>query len=635
MNRLDGNGKEDQRRLAGGFTLSPLIVIGAVLILAPIFVFIILQNINRQETFGTRLFLEKGAALIRAFEAGTRAGMMGQGWGNRRLQELLTETARQPDIAYLLLVDDEGRILAHSDMNRIGSKHVPPLDQKAAALSSDPLWRFVETENGIKIFEVYKAYRPSGHMGRMPHDDMMHPRNRQMRRRMKEMHKDERFPYQERPNHFRLKRQMKMFFEQFGFTPPDRKGRVPFEPTIILGFNTQTLDAARADDRNRAIITGLILFLVSAFGIVLLFLFYNYRTARSSLSRIKAFSDSLLDNMPTGLVAFNNRLEIISLNAFAEALLDLGPESHTGAHAETVLPSSLWKQVQEVMNQPDAAAREVDCRLASGRVVPLEIDLSHFTGDADDAVGYILLLKDLSQVKALEREIIRSQRLASIGRLAAGVAHEIRNPLSSIKGFATYFKERYPDVPQDQKIAGIMIEEVERLNRVVGQLLELARPVQINAAPADLKQLMDDSIRLVEQSALEKNVVVMRPEGALGEFSLDSDKIRQVLLNLYLNALDAMPDGGRLDIRLALQTDENRLEISVGDTGVGIQPEDLTKIYDPYYTTKQTGTGLGLAVVHNIVEAHNGTLTVDSRLGKGSTFTLSIPEANGESDDES
>ena len=599
--------------------LPPLIVIGAVLVLLPIFVFIILQNINRQESFGTRLLLEKGAALIRSFEAGTRAGMMGRGWGNRHLQQLLSETAQQPDIAYLLLVDSRGRTIAHNDMNRIGKRHQPEVDPQEVSASDEPLSRFVVTEEGVKIFEVYKQFRPSMKMKRErgPFHGMMGPRG-------------PKGPGRGDGRHDRMKR----FFERFGFAPPEQEFTGPFIPTIILGFNLQTLEAARTDDRNRAIITGLILFLVSAFGIILLFLFYNYRSARSSLSRIRAFSENLLDNMPVGLVAFNNDFQITSLNSFAVSLLGLQLENVIGKTAGSILPASLWEHAQNQISQADLVEKEINCRLSSGQLIPLEIDISQFKSRDDGPVSYILMFKDLSQVKALQKEIARSQRLASIGSLAAGVAHEIRNPLSSIKGFATYFKERYPDIQQDQKIARIMIEEVERLNRVVGQLLELSKPVVINATQVDLNMLVDDSVKLIEQAAAEKNIEISAGQEPLGSFALDGDKIKQVLLNLYLNAMEAMPDGGRLDVLLDLSPGRDRLDISVTDTGVGISQANLGNIYDPYYTTKQAGTGLGLAVVHNIVEAHGGTMTVESEQGKGSRFNLSIPDLSGESSDE-
>ena len=225
----------------------------------------------------------------------------------------------------------------------------------------------------------------------------------------------------------------------------------------------------------------------------------------------------------------------------------------------------------------------------------------------------------------MRREIERSRRLASVGRLAAGVAHEIRNPLSSIKGFATYFKERYQDIPQDQQTATIMIQEVDRLNRVVSQLLEFARPVNIKPQSTNLSALIDDSIKLIENQAAQKNIVVKthNPNQAT-EIMIDPDRLNQVLLNLYLNAIESMVSGGELKIELSSNSEADGIDINISDTGCGISPEDLLKIFDPYYTTKSSGTGLGLAIAHNIIEAIGGQIKVSSSQGNGTVFTIRI-----------
>jgi two-component system sensor histidine kinase HydH len=268
----------------------------------------------------------------------------------------------------------------------------------------------------------------------------------------------------------------------------------------------------------------------------------------------------------------------------------------------------------------------------SARAIFVGLDMTPII-EAQDAdirhaviMGAVLLFKDLTEVRSLRREIARNQRLASIGRLAAGVAHEIRNPLSSIKGFATYFKERYPDAPQDQKTADIMIAEVDRLNRVVGQLLEFARPVPVSPKLTSLQNLIDDSVRLVEQKAKEKKITVKTFNSVkVDKAVIDPDRINQVLLNLYLNAIGSMEAGGELGVELSADEEDHCIEIRVSDTGCGIPGEHLSRIFDPYFTTSSTGTGLGLAIAHNIMKAMGGKIDISSRPGKGTTFTLRIP----------
>ncbi len=573
-----------------------LFFVGAVFVLFPIFFYTTWQNIQRRQENITHHMLEKGAVLIRAFEAGTRAGMMDRNWGKRRLRQLLTETAQQPDIVYLLITDNRGRIIVHNDPVKSDSIHDETLDFEEITESDDLKWRLV-TNGDRKIFEVFSKFTPSGRFGGPGRMHMMRQRHRR------------RFPFR-----------------------PDTADSIP--RGIFIGFDIQTLEAGKKAFLLNSIITGSILLLAASAGIFLLFLFQNYRTAKTSLSRIKAFSDNVVENMPIGLLAMDGDKRLTSMNSVAESVLGLSRDAMAGLNAERVLPRELWEQLDRFSLEKEIVEEEIECIVGSDRRVPLEVSASVLRSD-NETFGYILLLKDLTEVRTLRREIARSQRLASLGKLAAGVAHEVRNPLSSIKGFATYFKERYRDVPRDQRTAGIMIQEVERLDRVVGQLLELAKPVNISAKPTPAAPFIASSLKLVEQQALEKNIEIRTDmPNKVGDIRIDRDKISQVLLNLYLNAIDAMEDGGLLTVKLLERSGNGQTEISVADTGLGISRENLTKVFDPYFTTKSTGTGLGLAIVHNIIEAHGGRIKAESQPGGGAVFTATLPKLDEESDDE-
>jgi two-component system sensor histidine kinase HydH len=383
------------------------------------------------------------------------------------------------------------------------------------------------------------------------------------------------------------------------------------------------VNEARRSDIAHAVVMGTVLLLVGFAGITLLLLAQSYRAARTSLSRIKAFSDHVVDHMPIGLVATDAGGRIAAFNEAAAALLQLPPATANGSPAAEVLPAGLLAQLQA---GADVAEREIDCRLPSGRQVALEAGARRLAGEHGEPLGTILLFRDLTELRALRDEAARNQRLATVGRLAAGVAHEIRNPLSSIKGFATYFRERYRDAPADVETATIMIQEVDRLNRVVGQLLEFSRPVGILPRPVDLRRLVADSVRMVEAQAAAKGIAVeTEVDAPAGGVTLDADRLNQVLLNLYLNAVEAMEAGGKLRVSAAAGPEGRSLEIRVSDTGCGIRPEDLPQIFEPYFTTRPGGTGLGLAIAHNVVGAMGGTIQVESRPGAGATFTLRLP----------
>jgi two-component system, NtrC family, sensor histidine kinase HydH len=572
--------------------IPPWIFIGAVVVLFPIFVFMISENLNRQKENSVRLLLEKGTALIRSFEAGTRTGMMGRMRSGFKLQRLLTETAQLPDIVYLLVVDTNGVILAHSDLSQIGEKYENDLDLEKISGTSSEQWRFKTYPDGKNIFEVFRRFFPTGgpmgkHHGRM----MFNPNSKN------DMHIQQ---------------------------------DVLFDPQIIfVGLDMETIEAAQNADARHTVVMGIILLLIGFAGIIFLFLTHSYRTTKASLSRVQAFSDNLVENAPIGLIAIDDNQNIASFNHIAETVLGISIENAMGKEAKKILPKDLMKKIDTLNTGNTAIEVEIDCLVQSDKRIPLLLSASFLYDENRTFLGIVLLFKDLSEVQALRREIARNQRLASIGRLAAGVAHEIRNPLSSIKGFATYFKERYRENKDDQQTADIMIQEVERLNRVVGQLLEFAKPVTISKKSTPIQVVINNSLKLIESGSLKKNIKVETDfPSTLNEVLIDPDRINQVLLNLYLNAIEAMENGGQLTIALLLDEESKWIKINVKDTGSGIKKEELAQIFDPYFTTKPSGTGLGLAIVHNIIDAHDGKMEVESNPGKGTTVTLFLPISN-------
>jgi two-component system sensor histidine kinase HydH len=566
----------------------PWIFMGAVVVLFPIFAFMTIQNITRQKENSFRLLLEKGAALIRSFEAGTRTGM-GFSWSKVQLQKLLTETAQQHDIVYLLVTDTNGIILAHNNPMNIGKTHGKELNLRRITYKEPIKWRVVSNPEGKKIFEVFRKFTPVERGLNVGNGHMM----------------------------------MQLWFQQ-GINP--RLDIPSFNPIIFVGLDMGSIEeAVRVDTRN-TIVMGVILLLIGFAGMALLFLAQNYRATRMSLSRIKAFSDNLVENMPIGLVAIDNHQKITSLNHVAGFILSLSAAEVIGKDAAQVVPEELLKLLENLGTENGVVEREIDCTVRQGKVIPLEVSATLLNDENGIFLGYVLLFKDLSEVRSLRKEIARSQRLASVGRLAAGVSHEIRNPLSSIKGFATYFKERYHDVPENQQISNLMIQEVDRLNRVVGQLHEFARPIFVSKKPIDVRTFLENSLKLIERQTFEANIKIKtRLDSEIDEMLVDPDRINQVLLNLYLNAIESMKNGGNINVWLLKNEEKDGIIIRIQDTGNGISEDDLTHIFDPYFTTKASGTGLGLAIAHNIIEAHEGEIKVDSRLGQGTTVTILLP----------
>jgi two-component system, NtrC family, sensor histidine kinase HydH len=571
--------------------IPPWVLIGAVLVLVPIFSFMTIENINRQKENSERLLKEKAAALIRSFEAGTRTGMAGR-WEGFQLQKLLIETAQQPDIAHLIVTDAGGMIMASSDPEQIGNTYGKGLNLEAISGSPESFWRIIPEDNGKKTFEFYRRFTPT------------RPPQGFRRSRTKG----------ESPNPLSA------------LLPIPAEGPGPSR-IIFIGLDMDSIEEARHADAMHTVVMGTILLFIGFAGVMMLFLAQNFRMTRASLSRIKAFSDTLVENMPIGLIALDTSLVITSFNQVADRVLDLSAGQASGKKASEVLPRMLLELISHPDIETRAVEKEIVCHIAEKIRLPLQVSAAKLQDETGAFLGYVLLFKDLREVQALQKALARSQRLASIGSLAAGVAHEIRNPLSSIKGFATYFKERYPHISEDQEVSSIMIQEVDRLNRVVSQLLTFAKPVSIIRQPVPISELIEKTLKLMQRQSTDHHIdIETHIQPGLPPIPMDPDQMSQVLLNLLLNAADAMTGGGRIVISASLNQD--RLILQISDTGSGISETDLSQIFDLYFTTKTSGTGMGLAIVHNIVEAHNGDIKVESLAGKGTTVTIRLPCEN-------
>ncbi len=243
--------------------------------------------------------------------------------------------------------------------------------------------------------------------------------------------------------------------------------------------------------------------------------------------------------------------------------------------------------------------------------------------------SYQKLQHQSERIIAVEEQLRRAEKLSTLGEMAAVLAHEIRNPLGSIRGTAEILKDDYkPDDPKHEFIE-IQIRETERLNRVVEDFLRMARPQPSEMRPCSLVEELETVVTLVSRDALDRGVSLnLEPFSGEATIWANKEKLRQAFLNIVINALQATPSGGRA--KIALHKIESGFEVSFIDSGTGIDADSLAKIFEPFFTTKPDGTGLGLAITKKIIESHGGTLTVASEGGKGTTVTVRLPMQNGE-----
>ena len=241
---------------------------------------------------------------------------------------------------------------------------------------------------------------------------------------------------------------------------------------------------------------------------------------------------------------------------------------------------------------------------------------------------------ELEKKRDLEAQLQHAEKSAVVGRLGSAIAHEIRNPLNYINLTLDHLrakfapKEEKPREPFDRLIVQLK-SEVERINRQITDLLRYSRPLKLDLQPTDINQVIENSLRLAERQAEEQSVdISVVKEGVIPQISGDAEYLRSVFSNLFINAVQAMQKGGKLNVEIGREN--NFVVVKVADTGSGIPPENLDRVFEPYFSTKETGTGLGLAIVKKIVDDHHGAIEVESASGKGTTFRVALPVATHE-----
>ena len=565
----------------------PLVMVGVLVVLLPVFILMTLDRVKKQDEFIRERFLITGTSLIRTFEVGTRIGMGSMQWGTERIQSMLEETAGQPDVAYIMITDAMGKIIVHSDAVMVGKIYdgwadLGPLPRDPHRISS----RSLNTPDG-PVLEVIKHFVPFNPIFRRRGRGSSHGRG-------------------------------KMPSGPPGIEISGRSALGVFGQTdhyIFAGMSMTGVQVAQARGFKNIVIRGLLFFIFCCSGIIALFALQAYRAAQLSLEQVKAFSNNVVQNMPSGLITLDTDFNVTSANRAAEKILGEIPEKACPQMAAMAAEIS-WSR--------SAVSGEVALNRKEQGDLRLDMTVSAIPADQGQVQGFVLLFRDLTQIRDLKKQVETNRRLAAIGKLAAGVAHEIRNPLSSIKGFATYFARQYENKPGDVEIAKIMVQEVGRMNRSITQLLEFAKPMAVEIKQTRIEPLIRHSLKLVSHDLGKKKVRVETDIRTRREtIYTDPERICQVLLNLYMNALNAMDSTGVLEVGVA--DVQNNLEIRVADNGCGIPAKDLEKIFDPYFTTRAKGTGLGLSIVHRIVENLKGEIRVESWPSKGTVFYITLP----------
>jgi len=335
---------------------------------------------------------------------------------------------------------------------------------------------------------------------------------------------------------------------------------------------------------------------------------------------LERLNRAILENMASGLIIVDRRLRIRSLNASAEDMLGASFENIYNTGVSHFFPEmELLKDGQfQIISRGEG--RLIDCK---GHAYPVGFNTSVLTDPAQSVDGLLITFQDLTDLKEMEERLKRTDRLAAVGQLAAGLAHEIRNPLASISGSVQLLRENEALGSEDRHLMNIVIKEADRLNGLLKEFLVFARPSPPEKTWFKAAELVDELSDLCVGDARFTGIDVHRRCARDGSIFGDRNQLRQALWNLLINAAEAMPDGGALHF----EYDPQSAELTVADTGPGVPVEYRQKIYDPFFTTKDQGTGLGLATVHTIVEAHGGTLELQNPPQGGARFVIRLPLA--------
>jgi len=564
--------------------LSILAVVILMLILISISTY---RNLERQEQTVLKFVHQQGLAILHTLEAGARAGMIMPEWEEDSIENLILETGKNENIAYVYLIDSQDIVIHHSNpsFESMSSAWRPQLDNEDQVQS-----RVRKLTDGTQVYDLAKRFSPrQSLLMNYDHKDMMdHGKNI-----ASHQHSDN---------------------------------------IIILGLKMTAFEEARRSDIHHAMIMAAILVALGSGALFFIFVIQNYYLVDRTLKETRDYTRQVVANMANGLLSINPEGRIVSYNLLAMELLGLKETELKGLDLRSIIDFNATGIDDTLSQSKPILERALLHKSKSGTVIPMTLSVTPILDEKNTCTGAVIVLRDSREIKRLEEKVRHSEKLAAIGELAAVVAHEIRNPLSSIKGFARFLAHSLSDRTREKEYAEIMVKEVDRINSVVNDLLTFARPLEPELASTDLFELIEHTVRLLETDARSRNIKIrskINPD--LNSFLLDANQITQALLNLMLNALQEVDDGGTVEVGANINESGTRLHIWVEDDGPGIPNDKKKKIFDPFFTTRKKGTGLGLAIVHKIVENHSGELQVESPLPGttgGSRFIITLPVAS-------
>lgn len=387
---------------------------------------------------------------------------------------------------------------------------------------------------------------------------------------------------------------------------------------LLVGLDMQKLDQIDEEMRESVLLQSAFILLAALSFWIVGILFLRRRKKAQRAEVLERFQATLLDNLPDGLLLFNSDLTVLAANPAATTIMGQDFPSLAGLSVAQ-LPEALREVIVKPEKNDPSTPQWKKVQLDGKHLELLTLTVLH-----SEEFPYLTIIRDRTTLHKLEHNLAQAEKLASIGTLAAGIAHEVRNPLSALRGFAQYFVKKLAGQQPEEEYAKTMVLEADRLNRVVTDLLFLSNPKALKPESINLPVFIEELLSLLQFEMKEKKVELVTDLTATTVFA-DRDSLKQCLLNLLLNSIDAMT-GLEKRITLSSWEDETKTFLCVTDTGKGMDEPQVAQAFEPFFTDKARGTGLGLAIVNRTALDHGGFASISSSPGQGCAITLAFPQ---------
>jgi two-component system NtrC family sensor kinase len=355
-------------------------------------------------------------------------------------------------------------------------------------------------------------------------------------------------------------------------------------------------------------------------------LYTSLEQKATEIARLKDFSENIVESLNVGVLAVDLEGLVESWNTRMEQLFGVAREQAVGHQLNSLLPEELSREINARSDEELITGIYKQRLHHLGKTLTLNVSITPLVSKSGERIGRLLLFDDVTQRERLEEQMTQTEKLTSLGLLAAGVAHEVNTPLAVISNYIQMLGKQMPDGDPRQAIIEKIVKQTFRASEIVNNLLNFSRTNATEVVDIDVNRVVEETLSLVAHPLKTSQIQVVRQLGeTLPAVRGSANKLQQVFLNLFLNARDAMPAGGMLEVRTTAHN--GSVEVEVVDTGAGIAREHIHRIFDPFFTTKASGrgTGLGLSVSYGIIKEHSGKIDVRSTVGKGTSFHVELP----------